>query len=111
MRLSPYSPDWVLEGLGESYVIAGQYEEAIAAYRKLLARDPGASLAADAHVGLALSYNALGREKEARDEITKATEIYPRYTVSYLREWQLYKDPAYIERYLATLRRLGLPEE
>lgn len=111
MRLSPYYPSWILENLGEAYVMAEQCGDAIDTYQKVLTRKPGASIAGESYLGLALCYDAQGREGEAREAIAKAVETYPRYTVSHLRGWLLYKDPVYLERYLATVSRLGLPAD
>ncbi len=99
------------ESLGEAYVLAERYKDAIPVYLETLASEPGAFLKAECHLGLAIAYDALGRQAEAQAEIGKATEAFPDFTVSYLRGWNIYKDKEYAERWLATLARLGLPEE
>ena len=110
LRLNPFAPAWVVESLGESYVMAGRHQEAITMYQKALQLQSSGAVAGDAHLGLALAYDALGRHDEAREEILKTIEVYPRFTVSYLNKWQQYQDKEYLEQWLAKLRRLGLPE-
>ncbi len=110
MRLGPYYPDWYLSELADAYRLAERYDEAIAAYEKFLARDPGLIDVGMVRCNLAVIYEELGAEDKARAEIAKAIEAAPTVTVSFLRSSSLYKDVAYREHYLATLQRLGLPE-
>lgn len=79
MRLSPYYPNWFLVELAWSYQQSGQNEEAVRAFRQYLARESGATNQARAYIGLALALSKLGREKEARREIAKAKEVFPRF--------------------------------
>ncbi len=53
----------------------------------------------------------LGREDEARAEIAKAVEIFPRLSTSYLTQARRYKDITVNERFNAVWRRLGMPED
>ncbi|MEL7447191.1 MAG: adenylate/guanylate cyclase domain-containing protein [Pseudomonadota bacterium] len=110
VRLNPHTPQWMLENLGESYVIAGAHEKAIPIFKKLLTQNPKGALAGEVYINLAVSLDALGNEAEARDAISKAIDVYPRFTTEYLRGWALYSDAAYTDRWLATLKRLGLPD-
>lgn len=63
MRLSPYYPDWYLGVSGTAYRLAGDYDEAIAAYDKRRERNPHSTMP---YLGLALVYSEVGRDKEAR---------------------------------------------
>ena len=110
LRLNPFAPYWAFESLGESYVMAGRFQDAIAPYKKALKLQPKGAVAGDAHLGLALAYDGLGRDDEAKEEIKKAIEVYPAFTLGYLEEWQQYQDKEYSVQWLAKLRRLGLPE-
>ena len=47
---------------------------------------------------------------EAREQINLATKTFPKFTVSFLRDFQKYADEDYKTRWLATLKRLGLPD-
>ncbi len=110
MRLSPYYPDWFLEELGFSYLDAGQPEEALLAFETFLDRKPAAVHAAHSHVGRALAYHALGRDDAAQAEIGAAIEADPKISLTHFGQLSLSQDRDGIERGLATLRRLGMPE-
>src|SRR5262249_61156560 len=55
MRLNPYYPAWYLQQLGNAYQQTGRYEEALAAYKQLLVRNPNFLCA---YPNLAFSYLA-----------------------------------------------------
>ena len=96
---------------GDSLRIAGNDEAAISAYPEAEKHGAKGVVLAGAHLGLAVSYDALGRADDARDEIAAAIEVHPKMSVAFMRKYQPYKDQDYKERWLATLKRLGLPEE
>lgn len=110
MRLSPYYPPWYLEVLGFEYLEAGQYEQALAAFGRFLERKPSAVHAAHAHLGRARGHHALGRQTDARAEVARALETAPGLSARSLARHSLDKDKAAVEKNLATLRGLGLPE-
>jgi adenylate cyclase len=103
-RLSPRSLHY-LPVLGNAYRLTRRYEEAIAAYKKMLAvmpHHPGARL------GLATVYAELGREEEARAEAAEVLRISPQFSLEALKQRLPYKDPAETERHLTALRKAGL---
>jgi TolB-like protein/class 3 adenylate cyclase/cytochrome c-type biogenesis protein CcmH/NrfG len=110
IRLSPYYSAWYLYRLGESYQMAGRYEEALETYKGLLARsqkgdfDPGG-----AHLCLAEVYIQLGREEEARAHTAQVLRLYPDFSLELWKKWHFYKDPSHLERRLDALRKAGLP--
>ncbi|MFQ5973554.1 MAG: adenylate/guanylate cyclase domain-containing protein [Alphaproteobacteria bacterium] len=110
MRLSPYYPAWFLEVLGFTYLDAKQPDEALVAFAKFLERKPNALHAAHSYIGRALAYHALGQDDEARAEVAKAVEADTGVSLTEFRQHSLNKDRAGLERGLATLRWLGLPE-
>jgi adenylate cyclase len=110
MRLSPYYPAWFLEVLGFAYLEANQPDEALVAFEKLLDRKPSANHAAHAHLGRALAYHALGQDDDARVEVAMAVEADAGISLTHFGQLSLDEDKAALERGLATLRRLGLPE-
>ena len=110
MRHSPYYPAWFLEALGFTYLDAKQAEEALVAFEKFLDRKPAATHAAHAHLGRALAYHALGQEDEARAEVAKAIEADAGISLAHFGQLSLNKNRAEVERGLAALRKLGLPE-
>ncbi len=105
MRLNPHYPLLYVFILGHSYHLMGRYEEAIAAYKKALTRNPNLS---PAHQFLATIYSRLGREEEARAEVTEVLRISPNFSLEVWRQRVPFKDPAELERYLDGLRKAGL---
>jgi TolB-like protein/class 3 adenylate cyclase len=110
MRLSPYYPAWFLEALGFAYLDAKQPDEALVALEKFLERKPNAFHAAHAHVGRALAHHDLGQDDEAGADVVKAVEADAGISLTQLRQYSLNMDRAGMERGLAILRELGLPE-
>jgi adenylate cyclase len=80
LRLSPVPVhSQVLGILANSYSVLGQYEEAIATYKKVLhVYGPDQLLA---HVGLAVTYAITVREKEARSEGEEVMRIDPEFSL------------------------------
>ncbi len=106
MRLDPHYPSVYLVFLGQAYRLTERYEEAIATYKKALARNPEFI---GAHAGLAITYSMMGKDKEAQAEVEQILRLTPSYSLGDFvqRRWP-YKDPALLERDLAALRRAGL---
>jgi adenylate cyclase len=106
MRLAPFYPKWFLGTLGQSYFLAGRFEEAIAALKEYLKREPGKL---SSHVWLAVIYSAWGRENQAKAE---AEEVLRRKPTFSLEQWGKsllpYKDSEKIERILTFARKAGL---
>src|SRR5262249_40196638 len=105
MRLNPHYPLLYVFVLGHSYYLMGRYEEAIAAYKKALTRNPNLL---EAHFNLAVVYSELGREEEARAEAAEILRISPNFSLETWKQMIPYKDPAVVERQLAALRKAGL---
>jgi adenylate cyclase len=105
MRLNPHYPPVYLFFLGEAYRFTGRYEEAIAAYKRALTRNPDLL---PVHIMLAVIYSELGREEEARAEVAEVLKISPKYSLEGVRQMWPYKDQAVLERELAALRKAGL---
>jgi adenylate cyclase len=104
MRLDPHSPAPWLWMLGQAYGLTGRYEEAIAAHKKVLSRNPDFW---PAHLELAVIYSEQGREEEARAE-AEILRLNPNFSLEVWRQNVPYKDPAVVERILAALRKAGL---
>jgi TolB-like protein/Tfp pilus assembly protein PilF len=82
MRLDPESAAYYAVDLGWAYRLLGRYEEAIAAQKRALTRNPKLL---PAHVELALLYNELGREAEAREEEAAVRRLNPNVLLEELR--------------------------
>ena len=67
MRLNPYYPAWYLIDLAAAYDMAGQYNEALATWNKLLERSlKGEFFPLFVHEWLAITYVSLGQMEKAR---------------------------------------------
>jgi TolB-like protein/Tfp pilus assembly protein PilF len=107
----PYSPPNFLFWLGSSYFMAGHYEEALVAHKKLLDRcRKGEFPLLVAHLRLAADYIRLGKKEEARAHAAEVLKINPKYSLERVRKLIRFKDPAHTEQWLDPLRKAGLPE-
>jgi adenylate cyclase len=93
------------QALGMAYRLTGRYEEAIAAQKRAISRNPD-FLAP--HFHLAVIYSELGQEAEARAEAAEILRISPNFSLEVWRQRLPFKDPAVLERQLAALRKAGL---
>jgi len=107
MRLNPNYPDWWLMILEESYRLSGRYDEAIETIKEELRRYENYFT----RTRLALYYAQTGRDEEARAEIARALRIRPDMNLEIWEKAQFFKDRSQLERDLADLRRVGLPEK
>ena len=106
MRLNPSFPDWWLMILQESYRLSGHYDEAIEAAHEELRRLDNYFT----RTRLALYYAQTGRDEEARTEIAKVLQLNPNMNLQIWENAQFFKNRDWLERDLADLRRVGLPE-
>ncbi len=107
LRLNPFPEGWYFRFLGYSYFGVGQYEEAIAAYKKALDRAPNDILA---HLALTTAYSWAGRKEEARAQAAEVLRINPEFSIIQRAKTIPYKNQADLERYLGGLRKAGLPD-
>ncbi len=114
--LSPYATDGMLTTEAQTYYMAGQYEAAIKAARRLIARDTTRNFISWRR--MIASYMALGREAEARAVARKHNEAYfkwrgrPYSLDSRLRSLRNrpWKDTSWIDVYADRLRKAGIPD-
>jgi tetratricopeptide (TPR) repeat protein len=105
MRLNPHYPEYYPSILGFAYRLLGQYEEAIAAQKSAVTRNPDFL---SGHTVLAVLYSELGREEEARAEVAEMLRISPQFSLKVYGQRMPFKNPADRERYIAALRKAGL---
>jgi adenylate cyclase len=105
LRLNPHDPFFSYFILGFAYRLLGRYEEAIAAFKRVLSRNPDFP---PAHTHLLVAYSELGQEVEARAEAAEILKVSPNFSLEGLQQRLPYKDPAETERVLAALRKAGL---
>jgi adenylate cyclase len=107
LRLNPLPEGWYFRFLGYTYFGVGQYEDAIAAYKKALNRAPNDIIA---HLALTTAYSWANRLEEARAQAAEVLRINPEFSVKQRARTLPYKNQADLERYLDGLRKAGLPE-
>jgi adenylate cyclase len=113
MRLHPYYPAYYLLWLGGAYRMTGRYEEALTVYNQLLDRSrKGEFPIFAAHLFLADTYAAFGKEEEARNHAEEVLRINPGFSLKEINRIISfgYKDPAHLERRVNALRKAGIPE-
>jgi adenylate cyclase len=106
LRLNPLDPAPALFGLGDTYRVLGRYEEAIPKLKKALTRRPKSF---PTLLNLAACYSALGREEEAHAVVEQILKLNPEFSLERFAKTMLHRG-AVKERYLAALRKAGLPE-
>ncbi len=107
MRLDPQYPFLYLFYLGQAYELMGKHEDAVAALKRCITRNPDLLFP---HLTLAVIFSGLGRKEEAQAEVAEVLRISPRASLETQRERMPFKDQAVSERYLDSLRKAGLPE-
>lgn len=107
-RLSPFDPMNfnTLVGIGSAYEGAEQYEQAAEHYRRALEERPHAAWIYRNYAAVLL---AAGRPEEAKGAYDKLIAHYPDLTAEKIRQAMVFS-PAFMDRMLANLKRLGLPD-
>jgi adenylate cyclase len=104
MRLNPHYPDWYDRGLGTAAYMSRRYEEAIAAFKKVVQH------VMPSRLYLAASYAQLGRLEEAQAEVTEAMALDSGISVEKFSRIETYRNPADLEHLRDGLRKAGLRE-
>ncbi len=107
IRLNPFPLPHYFSFLGEALCLAGQYDEAIEAYKKALHLNPKYL---GPMRGLAVAYSLSGREEGARAMAAEILIINPRFSVKKYAMRSLYKNPADTALLADTMRKVGLPD-
>ncbi|GAG48294.1 unnamed protein product, partial [marine sediment metagenome] len=107
MKLDPFHPTWFNFTPAYYHFQRREYEEALAAARKI---DTPGVFWTPAY--LAAIYGELGREREARSALEELLRLYPGFTAEKLtEEWRKANYPdASIRQWVSALRKAGLPE-
>ncbi len=104
MTLSPHYPGYYLGHLGHAYRLAGQNENAIAAFKAYEARNPGSGLA-----DLAIAYCQSGQLELAKQAARRLLSAHPDFTIRAWASTQIRRDAEQLETEKAALRSSGLP--
>jgi adenylate cyclase len=105
IRLNPIGPSFLYRDFGGALRSAGRFEEAISAYMKAIQLAPDNTTA---HIGLAVTYLMVGREKEARAEAAEVLRINPKFSVDYYAKVLTNKDQSQNDKVVNALRKAGL---
>jgi TolB-like protein/class 3 adenylate cyclase/cytochrome c-type biogenesis protein CcmH/NrfG len=105
MRLDPRYPFLYLFFLAQTYEGMERYEEAIATFKRALARNPKHL---GTHYQLASIYGHLGRMDEARAEAAEILRLNPDFSVKVASQRWAFKDPARLRRIVEGMRKAGL---
>ena len=105
IRLNPFGPSFLYRDFGAALWSAGRFEEAVSALKKAIELAPNNI---GAHINLAVTYNMMGREKEARNEAAEVLRINPKFLVASYAQVLQYKDPSKKDNILNALRSARL---
>jgi adenylate cyclase len=112
MRLNPHYPAWYLYVLARSYFHEGRYEEAVEAGNRVLERaQKGEFSPLFVQLGLSAAYTELGKKEEASAHAAEVLRINPKFSLEYYAKFNQFKNKADFERYVAALRKAGLPDK
>jgi adenylate cyclase len=106
MRLNPLYPFNYSYYLGHAHFLLGQHEEALRLMNGALTR-AGSFLPLRLH--LAVLYQRLGRQEEAKAQVSEALKTFAWASIEDTRQRSLYKG-ALLERFLDSLRKAGMAE-
>jgi adenylate cyclase len=107
MRLDPHYPFLYIFWLANAFHSLERYDEAIAAYRRTISRNPDFVYT---HAQLASVYAQLGRMEEAKSEAAEALRMDPSWSVQRVAQRLPFKDTAALARLVEGMRKAGLPE-
>ena len=105
LRLDPITPSFPLANLGGTYLAMGQYEKAIAAFKKTVELSPRN---VSAYIGLTIAYSSVGRMDEARLTAAQIMKLRPNFSAKHFAMMLPYKDETYKDFVLHGLLKAGL---
>jgi adenylate cyclase len=105
-RRNPYCPAWYIHNMGNSYRGLERWDEAIAEYKRALARKPDHF---PALASMVTAYGMAGRLEEGRPVVTEILRIYPGYCIEKASLPYKYKPDA--EAIQEGMRKVGIPDK
>ena len=106
MRLDPIYSDLMLYFLAEARISLGQFDEAVAALKQRLERNPNSETS---YALLASCYGHLGRIAESRAAWAQVMRIAPDFSIERRRRILPFKNPDMFEHRIEGMRKAGLP--
>ena len=111
MRMNPFYTGGYIKRYGMSCLMANRHEEALTAFKELLARaQRGEHPPLFPHLALCAVNAELGKKEKARSHISEILNIDPNFSLVAARKEYRWKDPSNTEQWLSSLRKAGLPE-
>ncbi len=109
MRLSPVDPEKgiALSGIGMSYLMLEQFEEALTWGEHALREMPNYGSSHRVVIGALVG---LGRLDDAQAAARRLMEAFPSYTLTLQRQINPWRDQTFADRYVDALRLAGVPE-
>jgi adenylate cyclase len=104
MRLNPRYPASYQFALGFSYCQMGRYDDALAAHKAAVVRNPNLLTS---HICLAACYSMAGRDEEARAQVKEILRISPKLSLEVV-GFGPWKNPADGKAMMDALRKAGL---
>ena len=105
IRLNPFAPSTYYMNFGFAYWLMKQYEEAIAACKKGLKRNPDDLWA---HMAMAATYAELGHDEEAYKSAKEVLRISPKISLKWVEKTVSWKKRSDVDRLEKALRKAGL---
>ena len=109
MRFWPSFDAWYFAYLGYAYTFLDEEDKAIAAFERSFDQD-GNPLENFSHTNLAMGYAWFGYDDKAREQVAKALQGFPQWSIDQLKGSFPLDDAAAMERLTESLRRVGLAE-
>jgi adenylate cyclase len=107
MRINPRFPFWYLHTLGYAQFMVTRYDAAAESFRKALERNPNWP---PSRRLLLATYGHLGQTDDAAWEIGELMAAGYEVTIDQVRRTTHVRDPGYLDRLIAGLRKAGVPE-
>ncbi len=107
MKLCPVFPMWYLMSLGQVNRLLGRTDEAIAAYREMVRRDPDHI---EGHIGLAEVLAETGTIELAKESAREVLRIHPQFSIKRYLGNIAYRDQSILSDLEKALLTAGLPE-
>jgi adenylate cyclase len=106
IALNPNYPPYYLGNLGYALRLAGQIEEAIAAFKAYDAREPGLGFGL---ADLVILYQQNGQSDQAKHTAERFLSARPNFTITSWLKTQTIRDAGHLEADINALRSAGLP--
>jgi predicted Zn-dependent protease len=106
MQLDPLYKDIALYFLAEARISLGQFDEAVAALKQRLDRNPNSETS---YALLASCYGPLGKIAEARAAWAEVMKIAPDFSIERRRRILPFKNPDVFEHRIEGMRKAGIP--